>query len=226
MKLDYVFLSKTELFAGTSPDEVKAMYSCFESKTVEYRKKQMIFKTGDTTDSLGIVISGSVNIENDDIWGNHSIISRIYPGQVFGETYACSPGRPFMVNAVANEQTKVLFMNIGKVLGVCGSACEHHNTIIKNLLIISAGKNLKMSQKMLHITPKSIRGRLLSYFSSVSKETGSYYITIPFNRQQLADYLLIDRSAMCSELSKRQREGIIEYDKNTFRLILVGRDSQ
>ena len=101
MKLDYVFLSKTELFAGTSPDEVKAMYSCFEAKIVEYRKKQMIFKTGDTTDSLGIVISGSVNIENDDIWGNHSIISRIYPGQVFGETYACSPGRPFMVNAVA-----------------------------------------------------------------------------------------------------------------------------
>ena len=216
--MNYFFLTKTNLFRGTTVEEAEAMMSCLSASTRDYSRGETIFRVGDVIDRLGMVLNGSVTIESDDIWGNRSILDHVEPGFIFGETYACIGGEPMMVSAVAAEKTTILFLNVGKLLSTCPNSCSFHNRIIQNLLQISARKNLKLSRRIMHTSSKSIRGRLLSYFSEQAQKNGSYRFTIPFNRQQLADYLNVDRSAMSNELSKMKADGILDFEKNTFTL--------
>ena len=167
----------------------------------------------------GLVLTGSVLIENNDLWGNTTVLDSVGPGQIFAETYACTSGEPLMVNVVAAEPVDVLFLNMDRVLQVCSHACTHHNRLIRNLLSISAQKNLNLSRKIFHTASKSIRGRLSSYLSYQAIRSGSHSFTIPFNRQQLADYLNVDRSALSNELSKMQKEGLLKVDKSRFELM-------
>lgn len=216
--MNFSFLTKTLLFRGTTETEAEAMLQCLGSYTKRYAKGEIIYRAGEVIENMGMVLSGSVHIENDDVWGNKSILSLVGAGQMFAETYACIPGEPLMINVTAAEKTEVLFLNTSRLLQTCTSSCTHHNKLIKNLLQISAQKNLILSRRILHTSSKSIRGRLLSYLSEQVMQSGNYQFTIPFNRQQLADYLGVDRSAMSSELSKMQRDGILMYKKNTFVL--------
>ena len=153
-----------------------------------------------------------------DIWGNNSILGNVSPGSVFAEVYACIPGQPMLVSVSAAEDTEILFMNAGRILTTCTNACPFHSRLAQNLLFVCAKKSLSLSQRMLHTSPKSIRGRLMSYFSECAKRSGGSSFIIPYNRQQLADYLNVDRSTMCNELSKMQRDGLIEYEKNKILL--------
>lgn len=216
--MDYSFLSKTVLFQGTSPDEIKAMLGCLGAVKKKYEKGSFIFYSGDVIETIGVVLSGGVNIENNDLWGHRTILSHIGPGQIFAETYACIPGEPLMVDAAADEPTEVLLLNIGRILNTCPSSCAHHHKLIRNLLAVTAQKNLNLSRRILHTAPKSIRSRLTAYLSFQAARQGSAEFTIPFNRQQLADYLNVDRSALSSELSKMQREGLLAVSKNRFKL--------
>ena len=214
--MDFLFLSQTALFRGCSPRETADMLQCLRAERRVYEKDRVICHAGDTVEALGLVLSGGVNIESVDVWGSRSILGHVGPGQVFAETYACLPGEPLMVDAVAAQRTEVLFLNIGKVLTTCTNACPFHAKLIQNLLTVCAAKNLQLSQRILHTAPKGIRARLMSYFSECVKRAGQYSFDIPYNRQQLADYLGVDRSAMCSELSRMQREGLLSYHKNHF----------
>lgn len=216
--MDVLFLSKTLLFRGTTPQEVQSILECHQAEKKHYQKSDVIYHAGDSVTSLGMVLSGSVSIENDDLWGNKSILDRIGPGQVFAETYACVSGEALMVSVVAAEASDILFMNVSRLLRICPHACEHHGKLIRNLLTISAQKNLNLSRRIFHTSSKSIRGRLLSYLSFQAVRQGRRDFTIPFNRQQLADYLSVDRSALSNELGKMQREGLLEVEKNRFRL--------
>lgn len=217
--MDFISLSKTALFRGATPQEVEGMLTCLNAERRHFSKGQMICRTGDVAASLGLVLSGSVLIENDDIWGNATVLDSVGPGHIFAEAYACAPGEPLMVNVVAAGPAEVLFLNMNRVLQVCPHACAHHNKLIRNLLSISAQKNLNLSRKIFHTSSKSIRGRLLSYLSYQAVRTGSRSFTIPFNRQQLADYLNVDRSALSNELSKMQKEGLLQVDKSHFHLL-------
>lgn len=214
--MDTLFLSNTNLFRGTTPDEVAAMLPCLMAEEKYFRKDEVIYRAGDIVHKIGMVITGSVSIENDDIWGNKSILDKIGPGQVFAETYACAPGEPLMVSVVAAESTGVLFLDVAKTLQTCSSACGHHGKLIRNLLTISAQKNLILSRRIFHTSAKSIRGRLLSYLSYQATWEGKHEFDIPFNRQQLADYLSVDRSALSNELGKMQREGMLTVNRNHF----------
>lgn len=216
--MDYSFLSKTLLFRGITAGEIEHMMGCLDGRCKKYMKGEMIYRAGDVIQSLGMVLSGSVYIENDDILGNKSILDVAAPGQAFAETYACVPGEPLMVSAVAAEPSEILFLNIGQGLQTCSNNCVYHGRLIKNLLAISAQKNLNLSRRIFHTRSKSIRGRLLSYLSFQATRQGSLEFDIPFNRQQLADYLSVDRSAMSNELSKMQKEGILTVNKNHFLL--------
>lgn len=158
-------------------------------------------------------------MENDDIWGNKTILDKISVGNTFAENYACLPGEPLMVNIVAAEATEILFLNTEYMLRVCSRTCGFHNRLIHNMLTISAQKNLNFSRRSLHNGPKTIRGRLLSYLSHQAVHHGCREFDIPFNRQQLADYLNVDRSAMSNELSKMQKEGLIISERNHFRIL-------
>lgn len=217
--MNYSFLTETALFHGVSDDEAQAMLGCLGSFSKQYEKGDIIYHAGDSVQSMGLVMSGSVNIESDDVWGNRSILGHIAAGQIFAETYACIPGETMLVNVTAVEKCEVLFLNASRLLTTCPNSCSHHNRLIQNLLQISASKNLGLSRRILHTSSKTIRGRLLSYLSDQAKICGSYKFTIPFNRQQLADYLSVDRSAMSSELSKMQLDGILTYSKNSFCLM-------
>lgn len=216
--MDYNFLTKTFLFRGVSEIELKEMLNCLKSFTKTYEKGEIIYHQGDYIHHMGVVLSGSINIENNDIWGNANILSNVQTGQIFAETYACLPQNPLMVTVVACEKAEILFLNVQGLLNTCSNSCTHHNRLIQNLLQVTAQKNLSLSQKIFHTSPKSIRGKLLSYLSQEALENGSPNFAIPFNRQQLADYLNVERSALSNELSKMKAEKFLDYEKNNFTL--------
>ncbi len=219
--MDFIFLSKTPLFRGMTPQETETLLGCLSPSSKTFQRGSVIYHAGDIINTIGIVLSGSVSIENDDVWGNKSILDRVGSGQVFAETYACTPGVPLMITVVAVEPSEILLLDIGHVLHVCSNACGFHNKLIQNLLSIASQKNLHLSRRIFHTSSKSIRGRLLSYLSFQASQQGSLSFEIPFNRQQLADYLSVDRSAMSNELSKMQKDGLIEVRRNHFTLIKI-----
>lgn len=217
--MDTAALCKTALFRGSSPEEVEAMLACLGAERRQYAKGEMVCRVGDVISSMGVVLRGSLLIQTDDLWGNTAVLDRVGPGQIFGEAYACALGEPLMVDVVATDGSEVLFLNVERVLNVCSNVCGHHNRLVRNLLSISAQKNLALSRKIFHTSSKTIRGRLLSYLSDQAVRSGSSTFTIPFNRQQLADYLNVDRSAMSNELGKMQRDNLLRVEKNRFQLL-------
>lgn len=160
------------------------------------------------------MLKGNALIENDDIWGNRSVLDYVKEGQIFAETYACALDEKLMVNVIAMSDCEVLFLDVRKILKVCPNACEFHQNLVQNLLAISAQKNLNLSRRIFHTSSKTIRGRLLSYLSYQAMEREKEEFDIPYNRQQLADYLGVDRSAMSNELGKMQKDGLIEVKRN------------
>ena len=166
---------------------------------------------------MGLVLGGSVRIESNDVWGNRAILSHVEAGQVFAETYALLRDETLLVDAVANQACSVLMLSIGS-LGRAGDSSIWRLKLISNMLSISMRKNLMLSGRIFHTSPKGIRGRVMSYLSSVSLQTGSDEFDIPFDRQQLADYLNVERTALSKELGRMQRDGIIIVRKNHFRL--------
>lgn len=214
-------LSLSPLFEGILEKDVLPLLSCLTFKEREYSPGETILAEGDRVDSVGLIISGRAHISMNDFWGNRSIVADLSPGDIFGEVYALSGGTSLSgVEVVAYQPSEILFLNFKRMITVCSSACDYHNRLISNLLKIIGEKNLMITEKMRCLTKRSTREKLLSYFSLESKKQGNNQITIPFNRQELADYLSIDRSAMSSELSRMKDEGIIEYKKNSFILKL------
>ena len=211
-------LSNTQLFRGLEEAEITSLLGCLNATTRSFQKGEVILSEGNITENIGILLSGLAVISCNDIWGNTSILGHVAPGSVFAEVYACIPGEPMLVTVSAVEDTSILFMNVGRVLATCTNACPFHTRLVRNLLTVCAYRSLQLSQRIQHTSSKSIRGRLMSYFSDCSKHDGSNSFLIPYTRQQLADYLNVDRSTMCNELSKMQKDGIIEYSKNQFLL--------
>lgn len=218
------FLANTQLFRGISESEIEELLLCLGAHERKFQKDDVIFRAGSPVDEFGLVLSGSVNIMVNLYWGNSIIFGHVGKGEVFAENYAAVPGKEPVCDVVACEDTHVLFLKMQSVMTTCRMGCAYHNRIIQNMLRISAQKNLNMSSRMMHTASKSLRERLLSYLSEQALERGSAHFTIPFNRQQLADYLAVNRSAMSNELSKMQEEGLITFRKNEFILNETARD--
>lgn len=209
---------KIPLFHGVKTEEISSILKCLSGQIRSFSKGELIFSAGESITSVGIVLEGLVHIEIDDFWGNKNILNQVGPGQLFGEAYACSPSEPLMVNVVSVLPCQILFLDVPKILRTCETPCSHHQILIENLLRIMATSNLQLSRRILHTTPKTIRERLLAYLSYQELLTGSAQITIPFNRQQLADYLSVDRSALSKEIGKMQKDGLLDVKKNQFTL--------
>ena len=216
--MNYFFLANTPLFHGIKEEEIKEMLTCLNSREHSYKKDEVIIRAGSSVSEIGLILSGSVSIVVNFYWGSSHIFGHVGKGQVFGENYAAIPGKELICDIVTCEETEVLFLNMRNMLTTCQRGCAFHTRIIQNLLRISAQKNLSLSTRMMHTASKSLRDRLLSYLSEQAMEQGSTHFTIPFDRQQLADYLAVDRSAMSNELSKMQKDGLITYHRNEFTL--------
>ena len=183
-----------------------------------YEKNAVIFHTGQMTEEIGVVVNGCIHIENIDLLGNRSILSNIATGQVFAETYAFCE-EPLMVDVVAAADSTILFLNVKKMLLPQYNSYHWQTTMRNNLLISAMHKNLILSQRIFCTTSKTIRGRILTYLSAQAlRQNHARSFEIPFDRQQLADYLNVDRSALSKELGKMQEEGIITFRKNHFKL--------
>ncbi len=202
------------LFQGFSDEDLAQLSQLAGIRITSYEKNERIFHMGDQVHEIGILLSGCIHIENHDLWGNKSILSQIDPGEIFAETYALCQ-EPMMVDVTAVENCQVLFLDIQLLQNPSYRSASWHGKLLSNLLQVSMQKNLLLSNRIFCTSPKTIRSRLLTYFSRLSVKCGSSTIQIPFNRQQLADYLNLDRSALSKELGKMQQDGLIEYHKNT-----------
>ena len=194
------------------------MLSCLDTRMEAFPKEAFVLRTGDTVESIGIVLSGSVLVIQEDIWGNRNILSKAGPVQTFAAAFACAPGSILNVSVIADTPTTVLFLNVKRILHVCPSACSHHSRIIRNLLTDLAEKNLRFSEKLTHMGQRTTRAKLMSYFSAEAQRLGTYEFDIPFSRQQLADYLAVERSGLSLELGKMRDEGVLDFHKNHFVL--------
>lgn len=212
-------LKKSVLFSGVKEEDIRALLSCVEAKVRRYGKGEYVLQQGEYLDDIAVLTEGSLHIQNDDYWGNRSILGRISIGEIFGEAYAFSREEPLMNDVVAIEDSTAMFINAKKVISTCSSACRFHTLVVQNLFSVLSEKNKKLVQKLGHIGKRSTREKLISYLSQESKRQKSAEITIPFNRQQLADFLSVDRSAMSNELCKMRDEGLLTFRKNVFRLL-------
>ena len=185
------------LFQDLSEAELDTLAAAGHLRTRQFAKHEVIFHAGSCVREIGIVLRGSVHIENLDLWGTKSILSSVGAGQAFAETYAPC-GDVMMVDAVAAEECEVLFVNISAFSG--GAPGTVHEKLLRNLLTVSMRKNLSLSQRIFCTTPQTVRGRLLAYFSAQAARSGSRQFEIPFNRQQLADYIYLDCRALSKEL--------------------------
>ena len=205
------------LFAGISEEGVDQVLACLSARPRHFDKQAMLLRAG-VAPVMGVVLAGSVHILQEDFWGNRSLLGRAGPGDLFAEAFACAGVLRLPVSVEACEPTDVLLLDAGRLSAVCPAACPHHVQMIRNLLRLMAEKNVGLARKVEHMARRTTRDKLLSYLSAEARRSGGSAFSIPFNRQQLADYLAVDRSAMCSELSRLRDEGLLDFHRSAFVL--------
>lgn len=212
-------LKKCPLFEGISTEELSGLLVCLGAKIINAQKGQTVLQEGDRTDSIGILLSGCVQLVQSDYYGNRSIVTQIGPSQLFGEAYAFSPAQTLPVSIVAEEGSRILMLDSRRFTASCSKACSFHNRVITNLLYLVSDKILMLHQKIQVTSQRTTRSKLMTYLNLQAKIHGSSAFSIPFDRQTLADYLEVDRSGLSAEISKLRAEGILENERNQFRLL-------
>ncbi|MBQ8431517.1 MAG: Crp/Fnr family transcriptional regulator [Clostridia bacterium] len=219
MKKYLGILKKTKLFAGVGEDEIESMLTCLGARLRHYPKGAFVFRAGEHLHSITLLVKGSLHIQRDDYWGNRSIVQQVGVGEMFGEAYASPDSGVLLNDVVALEESEALHFDVQRILSVCPSACPFHALTVKNLFYALSEKNRALVAKLGYMASRTTREKLLAYLSDQAKKQGTSAFAIPFNRQQLADFLSVDRSAMSSELCKMRDEGILRFEKNRFVLL-------
>ena len=214
--MDISVLSGSALFNGFDETEVNNLLGSLNAREKRFRKGAMIFHSGDVISTLCFVITGSVTIESNDMWGNRTILNLVSKGQFFAESYALLPDEPMLVDVCANEDCTIVYLDMKSVVRLDESMRVR---LLANLLTITTRKNLHLSSRSFHTAPRQVRGRIMAYLNTVSVQKHSREFDIPFDRQQLADYLNVERSVLSNELSKMQRDGLIRCRKNHFEIM-------
>lgn len=217
--MDAAPVQGTPLFRDMEPASIDRALSALFAQERRYRKQDLILGVGTITDRIGIVLEGSVTIESRDVWGNRTILGSIGPKNAFAESYALLENEPLLVDVRANEDCRVLFLRVGALGRLAKERQPWAIALENNLLMDSARKNLMLSRKSFFTAPKGIRARVMAYLNAQAVQAGSTSFSIPFDRQQLADYLNVDRSALSKELGRMRREGLIVCRKNLFTLL-------
>ena len=207
-------MTSSPLFRDIAPADLASLLDCLDARERAYEKGAWLLRRGEWTDRLGLVLSGTVHILREDFWGSRSIVGLAGPGEIFAESYALA-GEPLEVSVLAASDARVLFLRVETALTGCGQ-------LTRNLTALLAEKNLTLTRKMRHMARRTTREKLLSYLSAQALRSGGAEFDIPMDRQQLADYLAVDRSAMSAALGKLRDEGVLEFRKNHFRLLEPG----
>ena len=211
-------LKRTKLFSGVGDEDISAMLSCLGARLNRYKKGEYVLRQGEHLSDILVLAKGSLHIQRDDYWGNRSILGNIGEGEIFGEAYIAPESGPLLNDVIAIEDSSVFFFDVRRVITTYSSACRFHTIVVQNLFFAVSDRNRGLVQKLDYMSRRTTREKLISYLSEEAKKQNSAEFTIPFNRQQLADYLAVDRSAMSNELGKMRDEGLLEFQKNRFKL--------
>ena len=212
-------LKKCPLFLNIEADSLLKMLHCLGATTKRYEKKHTIIEEGTPTKHVGIVLSGSAKTVQIDYFGNRSILKISEPSDVFAEAFACAETRSIPVSIVANEMCDIMLIDCSHILHTCSNNCQFHQQLIYNLMKNLAVNTISYHQKIAVTSKRTTREKLLEYLKIQSQKTNKKTFTIPFDRQELADYLEVDRSGLSSEISKLKKDGIIDSYKNSFTLL-------
>lgn len=212
-------LQKCPLFRGVDSVQLPALLECLGAKTLTADKRQTVLREGEPARFVGVVLEGSVQIQQEDYFGNRSILGLAGPGELFGESFACAGTDSLPVSVVAAQESIILLVDCRRVISPCEKACGFHRSILSNLMQVMARKNLAFHQKLQITSRRTTREKLLAYLNAQAKAQGSATFTIPFDRQELADYLGVDRSGLSVEISRLRAEGVLECQKNRFILL-------
>ena len=207
------------LFHGVTDKELLKMLTCLGARVVSFDKKYTILAEGSPARYIGIVLTGSAQIVQIDYYGNRSILGEVGPAEVFAEAFACAEVASVPVAVIANEPCEVMLIDCGHILHTCAKGCGHHQQLIFNLMKDLALKTLLFHQRIEVTSKRTTREKLLAYLALRAKLAGSNRFDIPFDRQELADYLEVERSGLSAEIGKLRREGVIECRKNHFELL-------
>ena len=207
------------LFRDIEPANIPAMLGCLSYQVEQYAKGAFISLEGENLQNIGVILAGSVDMIKEDFWGNKTILMRMQTPSVFGETFICGTETIATVSFQAASDTTVLFLPFKRVMHTCTNACAFHHRLIENMVQLIADKNLALMRKTEVVTKKTLREKILAYLSQQAQIAGSEYFEIPLGRIELAEYLCADRSALTRELTAMKNEGILDYDRNMFRLL-------
>jgi len=211
-------LKNTKLFSGIEDHDIEAMLNCLSAKLKHYEKDEYVFRAGENIKNVMMLVDGKLHIQTDDYWGYRSIINAVEIGEMFGEAFVTPDNSTTSHDVVAVENSTVILFDINKLLTVCSSACRFHTLTIQNLFFIVAEKSRKLADKLSITSKRTTREKLIAYLSQEAKQQKKSTFEIQFNRQQLADFLSVDRSAMSNELCKMRDDGMIKFHKNKFSL--------
>ena len=219
MSDDFEVLLRCPLFEGIGPKDARAMLGCLGARTVEAARGASIFLEGSPAEYVGIVLSGAAQVLRDDFYGNRAIQAVLQPGELFGETFACAGLDRLPVAVEAAQPSRILLIRLRRITETCSNACEFHNRMVMNLLKAMAAKNLQLNRKIEITSRRTTREKLMAYLLNQARLAQSGSFTIPFDRQALADYLCVERSALSAEIGRLRREGVLESEKSHFKLL-------
>ena len=216
---DIIQKINSPLFAGISPQERVAMMDCIGYHIGSYKKGQIVAFEEENIKHIGILLSGAVDMIKEDLWGNKTMLVRTRKDELFGETFACGSDNLSVVTFLVSEEAEILFLPFNRVMHSCTMACRFHHQLIENMVHIIADKNRDLMRKVEVVSKRTIREKILAYLSLQAQTQASRYFEIPLGRVELAEYLCVDRSALTRELTKMREDGLIDYDKNCFRML-------
>ena len=217
--VDILLEMNTPLFTGIRPEDRRAMLGCIGYHISVFHKGDIVAFEAENMKHIGIVLEGSVDMVKEDFWGNKTMLVRARRNDVFGETFACGSDNLSVVTFLVSEDARILFLPFNRVMHSCTMACQFHHRLIENMVHIIADKNRDLMRKVEVVSKRTIREKLLAYLSIQAQIQESRYFEIPLGRVELAEYLCVDRSALTRELAKMKADGLIDYDKNCFRML-------
>lgn len=214
---DLTILTECALFHGLREAQIREMLPCLSARQSRFRRGQFLLRAGDRVAFAGILLSGEAEVLQEDFWGNRNLLAAVGPGDLFAEAFACAHAVS-PVSVLCKTDGSVLYLNVRAVFSPCEKACAQHKALSQNLIRVLAEKNMQLNEKAGYLSQRSTREKLLAYLSAQARRTGSASFRIPFDRQHLADFLSVNRSAMSAELSKMQREGLLRAERSDFTL--------
>lgn len=219
MKKYLEILKKCPLFFGIEDEKLLTMLTCLNAKVVNFDKKYTVLSEGTPAKYIGVVLTGSAQILQIDYYGNRSILGKVGPSEMFNEAFACAETKAIPVTVIANEPSEIMLIDCSHILHTCHNNCGFHQQLIFNLMKDLAEETIKFHQRIEATSKRTTREKLMAYLFLQAKKADSSVFTIPFDRQELADYLEVDRSGLSSEISKLKKEGIINCHRSQFELL-------